>query len=70
MAPRYTRPDVPIPKEWPEGAAYKEIKPEEGPSAQELKWRGFHYRWKAPEDYRDMALKNNRDFKIAAYKRR
>ncbi len=65
MAPRYTRPEAPIPKEWPEGVAYKEIKPEEAPFATALKWRDFITDERLQKVI-EMALKNNRDFKIAA----
>lgn len=65
MAPRYTRPDAPIPKEWPEGAAYKEIKPGDAPFATELKWRDFITDERLQRII-DMALKNNRDLKLAA----
>lgn len=65
MAPRYTRPEAPIPKEWPEGVAYKEIKPEEAPMATELKWRDFITDERLQKVI-DMALKNNRDLKVAA----
>ncbi|OPY77058.1 MAG: Outer membrane protein OprM precursor [Syntrophorhabdus sp. PtaU1.Bin058] len=65
MAPRYTRPPAPIPKAWPEGDAYKDIKTSDAPSAAELKWRDF-ISDKKLEKVIEMALENNRDFKLAA----
>jgi len=65
MAPRYTRPEAPIPKEWPEGDAYKESKPQEGPTAAELKWRDFITDERL-QKLIDMAFANNRDLRLAA----
>lgn len=42
MAPKYTRPDAPVPSEWPKGAAYAEIKsPASAQLASELPWTEF-----------------------------
>ena len=66
LAPQYTRPEAPVPAEWPKGAAYPETKDMSGtPAAIELSWQEFF------EDERlrrfiDAALKNNRDLRIAA----
>jgi outer membrane protein, multidrug efflux system len=66
MAPRYERPDTPAPKQWPKGAAYKEIKPENAaPLASALAWQEFI----TDERLRkiiDTALANNRDLRVAA----
>ncbi len=65
MAPRYTRPEAPIPKDWPEGDAYKEIKTTDAPLAEELKWRNFITDQRFQKVI-EMALANNRDLKLAA----
>jgi len=42
LAPRYTRPEAPVPYEWPAGEAYKEAAPDaSAPKAAELPWRDF-----------------------------
>ena len=42
MAPKYTRPDAPVPSEWPKGAAYAEIKTGTSEqAASELPWTEF-----------------------------
>lgn len=66
MIPKYTRPEAPIPAEWPSGPAYKETPSTEGaPVAADLKWREFF----AGEQLQAIiatALKNNRDLRVAA----
>jgi len=62
LAPKYQRPEPPIPGEWPKGAAYREA---EGLTPPELKWQEFF----ADEKLRKiiaMALNNNRDLRLAA----
>ncbi|RJR41328.1 MAG: efflux transporter outer membrane subunit [Desulfobacteraceae bacterium] len=65
MAPKYTRPEAPVPAEWPTGAAYGE--PGAGSTlsaAAEVPWREFF-----PDERLkrliDGALKNNRDLRLA-----
>ncbi|MDD5486866.1 MAG: hypothetical protein PHW65_04865, partial [Dehalococcoidales bacterium] len=42
MAPKYTRPGMQIPSEWPTGPAYGETQPAFSvPTAEELTWRDF-----------------------------
>ncbi|OPX93299.1 MAG: Outer membrane protein OprM precursor [Syntrophorhabdus sp. PtaB.Bin006] len=66
MAPRYTRPDAPIPEDWPSGTAYKEMKAEsEAPEAQELEWQEF-FTDERLQKVIAMALDNSRDLRIAA----
>ena len=66
MAPKYTRPDAPVPAKWPTGAAYKETKSAvSAPAASELPW------WEFFTDERlqkiiGIALDNNRDLLVAA----
>ncbi|AEB09095.1 efflux transporter outer membrane subunit [Desulfobacca acetoxidans] len=66
MAPPYSRPEAPIPQDWPSGPAYKDAfsKPDAA-LAVEVQWRKFF------NDHRlqtviAMALKNNRDLRVAA----
>lgn len=65
MAPKYERPKAPVPETWPTGAAYKETKAGTTVSkALELKWQDFI----TDERLREvigMALKNNRDLRLA-----
>ncbi len=64
MIPKYSRPEAPVPAEWPNGPAYREA-PQEAPAASALKWREFF----TDERLRgviDTALKNNRDLRVAA----
>ncbi len=66
LAPKYTRPEAPVPAEWPTGAAYKEIKAAASvPSALELTWQEFF----TDENLKQIigtALTNNRDLRVAA----
>ncbi len=64
MIPKYTRPAAPVPSGWPSGPAYKET-PQGAPAATELKWREF-FRDERLQTIIDMALKNNRDLRVAA----
>lgn len=66
MAPKYRVPEPPVPKAWPEGASYKAMSGEtSGRPAADMAWQAFY------EDARlqkvlDLALRNNRDLRIAA----
>jgi outer membrane protein, multidrug efflux system len=66
MIPKYTRPDAPVPADWPSGPAYKETPATQAASAaSDLNWREFF----ADERLRSIietALKNNRDLRLAA----
>lgn len=66
MIPKYTRPEAPIPAEWPSGPAYKETAATQGaPVAADVQWREFF----AGEQLQAIiatALKNNRDLRVAA----
>ena len=66
LAPKYTRPEPPVPVDWPTGVAYKELKvSEDAPVASEIKWREFF----ADDNLRkviELSLSNNRDLRIAA----
>ena len=66
MAPKYARPDAPVPGEWPAGAAYQ--KTEGNASAAkpaDLEWRSFITDEKLRQVI-ETALANNRDMRIAA----
>ena len=66
LAPEYTKPEAPIPAEWPTGAAYKETQAAEGaPTAEDLKWQDFFADEKLQKII-EMALDNNRDLRLAA----
>jgi outer membrane protein, multidrug efflux system len=66
MAPKYTRPEAPVPAAWPSGPAYKETPA--GPAGQvtaDLQWRQF-FADDHLQQIIDTALKNNRDLRLAA----
>ena len=66
LAPKYTRPEAPVPASWPSGPAYDNAQvPPGAPAAAGLKWREFF----TDERLRkviETALKNNRDLRVAA----
>jgi multidrug efflux system outer membrane protein len=66
LAPKYTKPEAPIPAAWPTGAAYKDTDAETGaPAATELKWQEFFTDEKLRQVI-EMALNNNCDLRLAA----
>jgi len=66
LAPKYTRPEAPIPADWPMGAAYKETQTMPGaPTAQALRWQEFFTDQKLQQIIKT-ALNNNRDLRLAA----
>jgi multidrug efflux system outer membrane protein len=66
MAPKYTRPEAPVPADWPTGAAYKETKAATGvPTASELRWWEF-FTDEQLQKIIETALNNNRDLRLAA----
>lgn len=66
MAPAYTRPDAPVPAEWPSGPAYKEsaVKPPDKAAAA-ITWQDFFIHGQLQKLIR-LALENNRDLRVAA----
>ena len=62
MAPKYERPDAPVPAKWPAGPAYQQIQSTQ-PAAL-ASWRGFLPDARLREII-ETALKNNRDLRIA-----
>ncbi len=66
LAPKYTRPEAPVPAEWPSGAAYADTRTAtNAPQAAELTWQGFFADEKL-QTLIETALKNNRDLRLAA----
>jgi multidrug efflux system outer membrane protein len=66
MAPGYTRPEAPIPADWPSGAAYQETLTTSGsPTSSELKWQEF-FTDERLQRVIETALNNNRDLRLAA----
>lgn len=67
MAPKYNRPEAPIPATWPVGAAYNKTKsaPETLPAVSEMNWKKLCTD-KRLQQVIETALKNNRDLRIAA----
>jgi len=66
MTPEYTRPEAPIPTDWPSGSAYqKSLSPLGVPVAVDLGWREFFTDQKLQQII-ETALNNNRDLRLAA----
>jgi len=66
LAPKYTRPEPPVPAAWPAGAAYDNAQASPGaPTAAELAWREF-FTDERLRQVIETALKNNRDLRVAA----
>jgi len=66
MIPEYTRPEAPVPADWPSGPAYKETPSKPGTSlAVDLQWREF-FADERLQKVIETALNNNRDLKLAA----
>ena len=68
LAPKYTRPELPVPTQWPKGMAYiyfENAADESTPLASTLSWRDF-----ITDDHLqkviETALNNNRDLRLAA----
>jgi len=67
MAPKYTRPEAPVPSKWPTGAAYFYIEnaaDESTSAASTLSWREFITDERLQKVI-ETALKNNRDLRVA-----
>ncbi|EFK10750.1 outer membrane efflux protein OprM [delta proteobacterium NaphS2] len=66
LAPEYTRPEAPIPAQWPQGAAYRNTQSMPGqPTVPEIKWQDF-FADKALKKIIETALDNNLDLRLAA----
>lgn len=66
LAPEYTRPEPPVPANWPSGPAYKDegVKSGEMP-ASEIPWHDF-FKDDRLQKVIDMAFSGNRDMRLAA----
>jgi len=62
MAPKYTRPEAPVPPDWPEGPAYKKTA---GAVAPQIKWQDF-IQSEPVRKVIEIALANNRDLRVSA----
>jgi len=66
FTPKYSRPEAPVPAEWPRGMAYSQTQTATGASqVQELAWQEFFSDEKL-QKLIEAALQNNRDLRIAA----
>jgi outer membrane protein, multidrug efflux system len=65
LAPTYTRPEAPVPPDWPTGPAYPASQAAEAPDVSALAWQGF-FTDTALQQLIAAALENNRDLRIAA----
>ncbi len=66
MAPKYTRPEAPVPGDWPTGPAYEGVSAAaDAPRASDLSWREFFTDEKLRQVI-ETALDNNRDLRLAA----
>lgn len=66
LAPKYSRPDAPIPEEWPSGSAYTQIQDATDLlQATQIKWQDFIVD-SSLRQIIEMALSNNRDLRLAA----
>lgn len=66
MAPRYSRPEAPVPASWPEGPSYKEnAAAPQAKAVAEIPWQEFFVDQKLRKLIA-LALENNRDLRVAA----
>ncbi|MFP3866594.1 MAG: efflux transporter outer membrane subunit [Desulfobacteraceae bacterium] len=66
LIPEYTRPEAPVPQDWPSGPAYKDTPaPQGAPAAADLGWREF-FADQRLQTIIETALNNNRDLRVAA----
>ena len=66
MAPKYARPEAPVPAGWPGGPAYREIAAvSTDKAASDIKWQEFFINEQL-QKLIALALENNRDLRIAA----
>lgn len=66
LIPKYTRPEAPIPATWPSGPAYNEnASASQGNLPEDITWQDFFIDERLKEVI-NLALKNNRDLRVAA----
>ena len=64
LAPKYSRPEAPVPAQWPSGDAYREAPSGDAPKPAEIAWQEFY----TDENLREIietSLANNRDLRVA-----
>ena len=66
MAPKYARPEAPVPSEWPNGQAYRDsaVRPD-GKAVADVTWQEFFINEQL-QKLISLTLQNNRDLRIAA----
>ncbi len=64
LAPKYTRPPLPVPPSWPEAAVAANVAPTTPPAA-EIRWQEF-FADPRLRSVIELALANNRDLRVAA----
>lgn len=62
MAPKYTRPEAPVPSDWPGGPAYKKTA---GEAAPRIMWQNF-IQSEQVRKVIELSLANNRDLRVSA----
>ncbi|MDD5678932.1 MAG: efflux transporter outer membrane subunit [Kiritimatiellae bacterium] len=66
LAPRYVRPQAPVPAAWPTGSAYQVVTANtNGPAAADIPWRKYFTNERLQKVIA-LALANNRDLRVAA----
>lgn len=65
LAPKYERPDAPVPAQWPKGPAYKTEAASAAEPAEKLAWRNFIKDSRLQKAI-EIALIKNRDLRVAA----
>jgi len=66
LAPKYTRPEAPVPADWPQGVAYKDARAMPGAQAAPALSRQEFFADKQLQKIIEMALNSNRDLRLAA----
>jgi len=67
LAPEYSRPEAPVPADWPSGAAYPDARPTASPPEAAPPERQEFFSDERLRRLIDMALQNNRDLRLAAF---
>lgn len=62
LAPKYNRPEAPVPSEWPSGPAYRKTA---GPTGSSINWQDF-IQSEQVRNVIEIALANNRDLRVSA----
>ncbi len=69
LAPKYTKPEAPVPSSWPSGQAYKDTQTSPGTptTVTDLKWREF-FTDEGLQKIIELALSNNYNLRVASLK--